>query len=90
LKDIDVACRKEKVLEIGEMVAFIGLVGLGPASRVFTFLLLDRLLFSNNPSIKCRAWIVLTIWRCKTPTLTEPSLIGVKPNGHHGKLRGQC
>jgi hypothetical protein len=33
------------VLEIGEMVisAFIGLVGLGPASRVFTFHLLDSL-----------------------------------------------
>jgi len=32
------------MLEIGEMVisAFIGLVGLGPASRVFTFHLLFR------------------------------------------------
>ncbi len=31
------------MLEIGEMVisTFIGLVGLGPASRVFTFHLLD-------------------------------------------------
>jgi len=49
LKDIDVACRKEKVLEIGEMVifAFIGLVGLGPASRVFTFLL-DSLLTATT------------------------------------------
>jgi hypothetical protein len=42
-----------KVLEIGEMVisAFIGLIGLGPASRVFTCSLLDRLLFSNNQYI---------------------------------------
>ena len=34
------------LLEIGEMIisAFIGLVGLGPASRVFTFHLLDSLL----------------------------------------------
>jgi len=51
LKDIDVACGKEKVLEIGEMVifAFIRLVGLGPAtsSRVFTFLL-DSLLTATT------------------------------------------
>ncbi len=41
------------MLEIGEMVifAFIGLVGLGPASRVFTFHLLDRLLTTNKQNI---------------------------------------
>ncbi len=38
------------MLEIGEMVisAFIGLVGLGPASRVFTFHLLDSLLTTTT------------------------------------------
>jgi len=38
------------VLKIGEIVisAFIGLIGLGPASRVFTCSLLDRLLPSFN------------------------------------------
>ena len=38
------------VLEIGERVisAFIGLVGLGPASRVFTFHLLDSLLTATT------------------------------------------
>ncbi len=42
------------LLEIGEMVisAFIGLVGLGPASRVFTFHLLDSpLTTTTNMSI---------------------------------------
>jgi hypothetical protein len=38
------------MLEIGEMVisAFIGLVGLGPASRVFTFHLLDGVLTTTT------------------------------------------
>jgi hypothetical protein len=41
------------VLEIGEMVisAFIGLVGLGPASRVFTFHLDSLLTATTNISI---------------------------------------
>jgi hypothetical protein len=40
----------EGLLEIGEMVisAFIGLIGLGPASRVFTFHLLDSLLTTTT------------------------------------------
>ncbi len=39
------------MLEIGEMMvisAFIGLVGLGPASRVFTFHLLDGVLTTTT------------------------------------------
>ncbi len=43
------------VLEIGEMVisAFIGLVGPGPASRVFTFHLLDSLLTTTTKISIC-------------------------------------
>jgi hypothetical protein len=43
------------LLEIGEMVisAFIGLVGLGPASRVFTFHLLDNLLTATTKISIC-------------------------------------
>jgi len=43
------------VLEIGEMAisAFIGLIGLGPASRVFTCSLLDRLLTATTYIPKC-------------------------------------
>ncbi len=42
------------MLEIGEMVisAFIGLVGLGPASRVFTFHLLDGVLTTTTTKIR--------------------------------------
>ena len=43
------------LLEIEEMVisAFIGLIGLGPASRVFTCSLLDRLLTATTYIPKC-------------------------------------
>ncbi len=43
------------VLEIGEMAisAFIGLICLGPASRVFTCSLLDRLLTATTYIPKC-------------------------------------
>ncbi len=44
-----------EVLEIGEMVisAYIGLIGLGPASRVFTCSLLNRLLQASTYIPKC-------------------------------------
>ncbi len=47
--------RRDCLLEIGEMVisAFIGLVGLGPASRVFTFHLLDSLLTTTTKMSIC-------------------------------------
>ncbi len=46
------------VLEIGEMAisAFIGLIGLGPASRVFTCSLLDRLPTATTYIPKCPIW----------------------------------
>jgi len=48
------------VLEIGNMVifAFIGLVGLGPASRVFTFHLLDNLLTTTIKMSICSHMIL--------------------------------
>jgi hypothetical protein len=53
--DIALNALCKALLEIGEMVifAFIGLVGLGPASRVFTFHLLDSLLTATTKISIC-------------------------------------
>jgi len=55
MKHWDRPHKRHWMLEIGEMVisAFIGLIGLGPASRVFTCSLLDRLLTATTYIPKC-------------------------------------
>jgi hypothetical protein len=55
VEQVDLSLLVMSVLEIGELgnLRFIGLVGLGPASRVFTFHLLDSLLTATTKISIC-------------------------------------